>query len=83
MLGKMEYGRITYSSIHLNYHNRRKALIQKHLAQFSSISYRKDYQDFLLGFNSKPRPEHAKPDRRALGVGTLESRYGHRESSRR
>jgi hypothetical protein len=35
------------------YHNRRKAFIEKHLAQFSSISYRKDYQDFLLGFNSE------------------------------
>ena len=33
-------------------YNRRKAFIQKHLAQFNSISYRKDYQDFLLGFNS-------------------------------
>jgi hypothetical protein len=33
------------------YHNRRNAFSEKHLAQFSSISYRKDYQDFLPGFN--------------------------------
>jgi hypothetical protein len=39
----MEYGRITYCSIHLDHNNQLKAFIHNHLVQFNNISYKKDY----------------------------------------